>query len=255
MNKHLIIFLTLFLLSSCSPFSNSKDSKKIIADGLTPKELYEIAEAKVNGGSIDQAIDQYRLILTSYPSSKYAIQAKLDIAFNLYKRKKYDLAIVELNDFIQKYPSIEPTPYAYYLRGVISEAKSSSILDSLVTDPAQRDVDSVKDAYVYFNELIDKFPKSKYSIDANKKLLSLIEVLARHEFYIAIYYTKNNSNIAAINRSKYIVENFPNSFIIPDTLHLMAYNYDIIGAKDLSEDIRNILESSYKDYYPNYSLD
>ena len=36
------------------------------------------------------------------------------------------------------------------LRGVVAEAKSSSILDKLVTDSAQRDVDSVSDAYQVF---------------------------------------------------------------------------------------------------------
>ena len=34
----------------------------------------------VDAGSIDQAIDQYQIILSSYPGSKYAIQARLDIA-------------------------------------------------------------------------------------------------------------------------------------------------------------------------------
>ena len=254
MNKHLIIFLSLLLISSCSPFSNSKESKKIIAGGLTPKELYEVAQDKINAGSIDQAIDQYRLILSSYPSSKYAIQARLDIAFNLYKRKKYNLAIAELDNFILNYPSIESSPYAYYLRGIVAEDKSTSILDNLITDSAQRDVQSIKEAYGYFIELIDRFPESKYALDANKRLQNLIDILARHELYVAIYYTKNNSNIAAINRCKYIIENFPDSYTVADSLHLMAHNYDQIGAIDLAKDTRLILESSFKNYYPHYSL-
>ena len=73
----------------------------------------------VDAGSLDQAIDQYQIILASYPGSKYAIQARLDIAFNLYKRKKYTRAIVELNKFIEKYPDLPSTPYAYYLKGVV----------------------------------------------------------------------------------------------------------------------------------------
>ena len=252
--RPIFILFTIFLLSSCSILSGDKDTKKLVADGLTPKELYEKAEDKVDAGSIEQAIDQYEMILVSYPGSKYAIQAKLDIAYNLLKQKKYNRSIITLNQFIDKYPDIPATPYAYYLRGVAAEKKSSSILDKIVTDSAQRDVESIRDAYDYFVELIEDFPDSKYSDDAKDKLVTLRNTLARHEFYVAIYYTDISSNIAALNRCKFIVENYPNSSSIPDALHLMAYNYDMINADQLALDVRIILTSSYPNYSPNYSI-
>ena len=250
----LFVFSLLFYVAGCSVFGGNKDAKNLVADGLTPKELYEQAEDKVDAGSIEQAIDQYEMILSSYPGSKYAIQAKLDIAFNLLKQKKYNRSITTLNQFIDKYPNIPATPYAYYLRGVAAEKKSSSILDKIVTDSAQRDVKSVKDAYKYFVELIETFPNSKYTEDAKSKLVILRNTLARHEFYVALYYTDISSNIAAVNRCKYIIENYPNSASIPDALHLMAYNYDIINADELAIDSRKILNLSYPSYSPGYSI-
>ena len=255
MTRRSIFPLTLILLlSGCSFMGGDKDTKKLVADGLTPKELYEQAEDKVDSGLIEQAIDQYEMILSSYPGSKYAIQARLDIAYNLLKQKKYNRAILELDDFIERYPDLPPTPYAYYLRGVVAEAKSSSILDKLVTDSAQRDVESVSNAYKYFVDFIETFPNSKYSEDAKDKLVGLRNTLARHEFYVAIYYTEIGSHIAAINRSKYIIENFPNSSLMPDALHLMAHNYDILNAPELANDSRIILTSNYPTYSQNYSL-
>jgi len=209
----------------------------------------------VDAGSIDQAIEQYQIILSSYPGSKYAIQARLDIAYNLYKRKKYSRAIIELDKFIEKYPDLQSTPYAYYLKGVVAEDKSSSILDNIVTDSAQRDVESVREAYSYFVDLIDTFPNSKYANEASTKLTKLVNILARHELYVAIYYTKIGSHIAAINRSKFIIENYPNSSSIPDGLDLMANNYDSISAVKLAADTRKVLSSSYPNYSPNYSID
>jgi len=250
----LTLLIFLFLLSSCSPFG--EDNKiKPVAEGLSPKALYAIAEDQVDAGSIDQAISQYELILVSYPGSKYAIQARLDIAYNLYKLKKYDRAILELDKFIDIYPSLPSTSYAYYLKGVIAEDKSSSMLDNFLTDSAQRDVQSVRDAYGFYTQLISIYPDSKYSKEAEKKLTKLKNILARHEFYVAIYYTKIGSHIAAINRSKFIIENYPNSSSIPDSLHLMAYNYDEINAKNLASDIRIVLSSSYPNYSINYSID
>jgi len=250
----IILLISLFLLGGCSPFVNDNQLKPV-ANGLSPKTLYELAEDLVDSGSIEQAINQYKLILVSYPGSKYAIQARLDIAYNLYKQKKYNRAILELDKFIDKYPNILLTPYALYLKGVIAEEKSSSILDKFVTDSAQRDVQSVRDAYSFYTQLITLYPDSKYSEDAVKKLTKLKNILARHEFYVAIYYTKIRSYIAAINRSKFIIENFPNSSSIPDSLHLMAYNYDEINADKLAIDTRKVLFSSYPNYFPNYSID
>ena len=88
-----------------------------------------------------------------------------------------------------------------------------------------------------------------------KSLARLINTLARHELYVAIYYTKIGSHIAAINRSKFIIENYPNSSSIPDGLDLMAYNYDQINATKLASDIRIVLSSSYPNYSKNYSID
>ena len=159
----IFVFSLIVLLSGCSPFGSDKDVRKPLGDGLSPKALYELAEDKIDAGSIDQAIEQFEVIISAYPSSKYALQARLDIAYNLFKRKKHNRAILQLDDFIERYPDLESTPYAYYLRGVIAEDKSSSILDDIITESAQRDVQSVRDAYDYFSLLIEKFPNSKYS--------------------------------------------------------------------------------------------
>ena len=253
--RHLtIIFLSIFLLTGCSLFSGGDDNKKIIAEGLTPKEIYLKAKDKLDSGNNEQAIDQFKLVLESYPGSKYAIQSRLDIAYNLYALKKYNQALDQLDIFIGKYPALPSTPYAYYLRGVIAEEKSSSFLDQIVTDNAQRDVQSIRDAYNYFNDLIEKFPDSDYSSDAIVRLVSLKNILSRHELYVAIYYTNRASYIGAINRTKYIIENFPNSSSVPDALHLMAHNYDKINADKLAIDTRKVLSSSYPAHTPGYSV-
>ena len=252
-NQLTIIFLSIFLLSGCSLFGKG-DNKNIIADGFTPKEIYLQAKSKLDTGNNEQAIDQFKLVLESYPGSKYAIQSRLDIAYNLYILKKYNQALDQLDIFIEKYPALPSTPYAYFLRGVIAEEKSSSFLDQIMTDSAQRDVQSVRDAYNYFNELIEKFPNSDYSSDAIVRLVSLKNILSRHELYVAVYYTNRASYIGAINRTKYIIENFPNSSSVPDALHLMAHNYDKISAEKLAIDVRKVLSSSYPNYSPGYSV-
>jgi outer membrane protein assembly factor BamD len=249
--KILSSLLLLLLLNSCEIGETKIDPYK----GFSPKKLFDEAKYKSGNGEFEESLTMYKELQARYPASKYSIQAKLEVPFTLYKSEKYDKAIKNLNDFIRLYPNHSSTPYAYYLRGLISKQKSASFLDDInVTDSASRDSQSVKDAFNYYFELIRKFPNSKYSIEAKSQMIEIKNVLARHELFVAIFYTKRPARIAAINRCKYIIENYPNTPSVPAALHLMAYNYDKINKLDLAADTRRVLEKSYPKYTPHYSL-
>jgi outer membrane protein assembly factor BamD len=249
----LILPLLTLLLSGC--FWEEETKRESITKGWSPKTFFEEAKEKISAGSLDKGVELYEQLQAAYPGSKYALQSKLEIAYALYKSEDYDQAIDRLNSYIKLYPDHFSTPYAYYLRGIISEAKSRSILDEYITDNAQRDVDSVRDAFNYYLALIEKFPKTEYSEEAKSRLIILRNILSRHELFVAIFYTKKGANIAAINRSKYIIEKYPNTPSVPAALHLMAHNYDVISADMLAKDARRVLKKSYPLYTPHYSLE
>jgi outer membrane protein assembly factor BamD len=245
---YLIILLS---LNSCF----IGEVKEDIYKGFSPKMLFDGAKYKSGNGEFEESLTMYQELQARYPASKYSLQSKLEVPFTLYKSEKYNDAIKNLNDYIKLYPNHESTPYAYYLRGLISKQKSSSFLDEInITDSASRDTQSVKDAFNYYFELIKKFPNSKYSIEAKSQLITLKNILARHELFVAIFYTKRPAPIAAINRCKYIIEKYPNTPSVPAALHLLAHNYDNINKKTLAADTRRVLEKSYPKYTPHYSL-
>jgi outer membrane protein assembly factor BamD len=245
-------FSTLFM-SGC--WWEEEEVRGPISDGLSPKALFNKAQEFRDQGVLDEAIKTYEQLQAAYPSSKYSMQSKLETPYALYKRERYDEAIDKLNDFIKIYPNHFSTPYAFYLRGIIAEDKSKSILDEFITDNAQRDVSSVKNAMNYYLALMDKFPNTEYAIESKAKLVTLRNILARHELFIAIFYTKKEAYIASINRCKYIIEKFPNTPSVPAALHLIAHNYDKINAPKLAEDSRRVLKASYPKYTPHYSLE
>jgi len=229
--------------------------RESISMGLSPKGMYDLAQQSIEAGAIDEAIQILEKIQAAYPSSKYAMQSEIDIIYNLYKRDRFDEGIDKINDFIKKYPNHFITPYAYYLKGVIAENKSKSILDEFLTDIAQRDVSSVRESFNYYLELISKFPNSSYSDEAKTRLIILRNFLARHELFVAIFYSKSQAFIASVNRCKFIIEKFPDTPSVPAALHLMAHNYDKIGSSKLAEDARRVLNASYPRYIPHYSLE
>ena len=249
----IIFSFYVFFLAGC--FLESENERESITLGLTPKGMYSLAQQSVDGGALEEAIRILEQLQAAYPSSKYSLQSKIDVAYYLFKRERYDESIDKLNDYIKMYPDHFTSPYAYYLRGLVSENKSKSILDEILTDNAQRDVTSVKNAFNYYMQLIDKFPESKYSDEAKSKLIILRNALSRHELFVAIFYTKNDAHIAAINRCKYIIEKFPNTPSVPAALHLIAHNYDKINAPKLADDARRVLMLSYPKYIPHYSLE
>jgi len=262
--KKALLFLLVPFLSACVPeipddlknFLFPEKERESISEGLSPKSLFLKAKELERDGVSEEAIKTYKKIQAAYPASKYALQSRLEIIFALYKSEKFNEAINSINDFLKMYPNHFSSPYAYYMRGLISQTKSQSILDEFeLTDSAQRDVSSVKDSFNYYLDLINKFPKSEYSIEAKDKLITLRNVLARHELYIAVYYTKKQAFIASINRCKYIIETFPNTPSVPAALHLIAHNYDKINAPKLAEDARRVLNASYPKYTPHYSLE
>ena len=198
-------FSTLFM-SGC--WWEDEEVRGPISEGLSPKSLFEKAQLFRDEGAYDEALKIYEKLQAAYPSSKYSLQSKLETPYMLFQRERYDEALDKLNDFIKVYPNHFSTPYAYYLRGLIAESKSKSILDEFITDNAQRDVSSVKNAMNYYLALMDKFPNTEYAIESKAKLVTLRNILARHELFVAIFYAKKEAYIASINRCKYIIEKF-----------------------------------------------
>jgi len=248
----LVIFIYSFFITGC--LWQEEDKRESISMGLSPKGMYDLAYKSIDSGATDEALKIFERIKAAYPSSKYALQSELDIAYRLFKRERYEDTIQSLNETIKKYPNHFITPYAYYLRGLAAESMSKSLLDIVLTDNAERDTTSVKNAFNYYMSLIKKFPESEYSSEAKSRLITLRNILARHELYVAIFYTKQKAFIAAINRCKFIIEKYPNTPSVPAALHLMAHNYDLIDAIDLAKDSRRILKSNYPKYKPHYSL-
>jgi outer membrane protein assembly factor BamD len=251
MKKILILLLSL-LLSSC--FNNTTEEQY---SSWSPKTLFETAKSEISKGSFKKGIEIYEELQANYPNSKYAEQSKLNLAYAFYKKKDYDQAIYILKEFIKLYPKHKVTPYAYYMLGVVAQSKSSSTLEKYIDtgDKGQKSTKTIEEAFGYYLDLIEKFPETKYAKDAKNKLILLKNILARHELFVAIFYTKNGANIGAIYRTKYIIEKYPNTPSVPAAIHLMAYNYDIIGEKKLAKDTRRVLKKSYPLYTPHYSLE
>ena len=80
-----------------------------------------------------------------------------------------------------------------------------------------------------FEVLIEKFPKSKYAKNAQKKIHFLIDHLAGKEMEVARYYQKRGARLAAINRYSKVIEEYQSTLHTKEALYRLVENYLSLG--------------------------
>lgn len=215
-------------------------------EGTPPAKLYEDAKDSMDSGNFEEAIRKYELLESRFPYGSYAQQAQLDIAYAYYRQPDIASAIAACDRFIKQYPNHPNVDYAYYLKGLANfNADAGGILALVDEDLAERDQKAARDSFNIFRDLITRFPESRYVPDARAKMEHLVNAMARHEVLVANYYMKRRAPVAAANRAKQVVLNYPNSASLEEALSIMVRAYDQLGLVTLRDDARRVLEKSF----------
>ncbi|WP_455375820.1 outer membrane protein assembly factor BamD [Kaarinaea lacus] len=213
------------------------------------EKLYKEAQREIKAGDYQTAIEYLESLESRFPFGKLADQAQLDTAYAYYKFAEYDSSIAAADRFIKLHPSHPNVDYAYYLRGLAAFHKKDTPFDNIMPqDPADRDPSSARDSFKYFAELVKKFPKSKYTPDAIERMKFQRNTLAKHELKIASYYLKRGAYVAAVNRAKYVVENYPQTPAVPEALMLLTEAYSQLKMNDLANDTNRVLKHNYPEF-------
>lgn len=241
----LLLAGVLALLSGCSTTGEDEEDFK----SWPAEKLYKEATREMKAGDYELAIEYFETLEARYPFGKLAEQAQLETAYAYYKFQEYDSAIAAGDRFIKLHPSHPNVDYAYYLRGLASYHKNDTPFDAIAPqDPSERDPSSIRKSFNYFAELVKKFPKSKYVPDAIERMKYQRNMLAKHEVYIANYYMKRGAYVAAANRAKYVVENYPQTPSVAEALELLTEAYTNLKMPDLAGDAKRVLEKNYPNY-------
>jgi outer membrane protein assembly factor BamD len=112
-------------------------------------------------------------------------------------------------------------------------------------DLSERDQKAAKDSYSAFNELIERFPESKYSKDAALRIGFIVNSLAQSEVNVAQYYLERRQYLAAVNRAQYAVKNFKDAPALEEALTVLVSAYDAMGMTQLRDDAKRVLAASF----------
>ena len=240
------LFLTgLLFLTGCSLLPEQIDTTK----DWPANRLYSEAKAAANDGDYELAIKYFESLQARYPFGRYAQQAQLELIYVYYKDSEPASAVAAADRFIKLHPRHPFVDYAYYLKGLANFNQSKGLWERyLPQDPTQRDPGAARQSFQDFAELAKRFPASKYTEDATQRMAYLRNNLAQYEVNVAKYYMKREAYVAAANRAKYVVENYPRTPAVPDALGVMAKAYKIMGIDDLSADALRVLELNQPDH-------
>jgi outer membrane protein assembly factor BamD len=212
------------------------------------ERFYQEAKQALASGDYETAIKYYQGLEARYPYGRYAEQAILESAYAYYKNDEPALAIATAERFIRLHPTHPHVDYAYYLKGLANFRGERSLFDWLLGaggDLSDRDPKAAREAYNAFRELVERFPASRYAADARQRMAYLYEAQARHEVEVARFYYEREAYVAAVNRAKYALENYPRTPAIEDALGLLALSYRKMGLAELSEDARRVLALNF----------
>jgi len=247
--RYKITMLALTLGLATAFVGCSSNPKKDVVDTgpqSSEKIYYDKAIKSLDRGQYGDAAKSLEAIDTYYPTGQYAQQAQLELLYTKFKQKDYPGAIALADRFIRLNPQHPNVDYAYYVRGVANmEQNYDSLLRYTSLKQAHRDVGYLKVAYQNFVDLIRRFPSSQYSVDAAQRMKFIGQELAESEMNAARFNIQRKAYLAAIERSQWIVEHFPQTPQIPEALATMAYSYDKLGDKATSQQYIEVLKQNY----------
>ena len=240
--------LLIMTFSGCSSLGSIFEEKDPTV-GLTASQLYAQGKEFLDAADFNNAIKLFEILEARYPFGKYSTQAMLDISYAYYASNQKDEAIIEINRFIRLYPNHPNVSYAYYLRALSNFDKDANIISRFFGhDPSRYDVTDLKNSFNDFTTVVNRFPDSKYADDSINRLRYIKNQIARNELYIAKYYDKRSANIAAIERVKYMLENYGGTPSSEEGLIILVKNYNELKLYDLAYDSARVLKKNFPDY-------
>ncbi|HUC71235.1 MAG TPA: outer membrane protein assembly factor BamD [Stellaceae bacterium] len=176
-------------------------------------DLYNQAMDEIVEERYGQAATSFDQVESQHPYSIWATKAQLMAAYAQYENGNYGQAIIAADRFIQLHPGNRDVAYAYYLRAISYYVQ---IVD------VERDQKTTELALKSLDDVVRRFPDTKYARDAKLKLDFTRDHLAGKDMEIGRYYLGRGQYLAAINRFKRVIDHYQTTTHVPEALERLV---------------------------------
>jgi outer membrane protein assembly factor BamD len=176
-------------------------------------DLYNQAMDQMVEERYAQAATSFDQVESQHPYSIWATKAQLMAAYAQYESGNYDQAIIAADRFIQLHPGNHDVAYAYYLKAISYYVQ---IVD------VERDQKTTELALKALDDVVRRFPDTKYARDAKLKLDFTRDHLAGKDMEIGRYYLRRGQYLAAMNRFKRVIDKYQTTTHVPEALERLV---------------------------------
>ena len=224
-------------LAACAKDRAKGDTAYVARD---VSSLYSAAQRTMQQGEYEQAAKLFDEVERQHPYSSWARHAQVMSAFNYYLAQKYNDAISSAQRFLTIHPGSDEAPYAQYIVGMSYYQQ--------IPDP-NRDQSVTAQASDAFNELVRRYPDSRYAADARLKLDLITDHLAGKEMEVGRFYERSGQWLAATYRFRNVIDQYQTTSHTPEALERLVECYLSLGIPDEAWKASAVLGKNYPGTY------
>ena len=219
--------------AGCAGNKNKGDTAYIARDVNT---LYALAKKSADKGDFADAAKLFDEVERQHPYSVWARRAQLMSAFSYYMAQQYTDSISSAQRFVSIHPGNQDAPYANYL---IAMSYYQQIAD------VTRDQKITQQASDAFNELMRRYPGSRYATDARLKIDLINDHLAGKEMEVGRFYQRSGNWLAASTRFRAVTDKYQTTSHAPEALERLVECYLALGVPEEATKAADVLGRNY----------
>lgn len=198
--------------------------------------LYIAAKDRLDRGRTKEAAALFDEVERQHPYSPWARRAQLMSAFSYYVDRDYNKAIQSAQRFLSIHPGNKDAAYAFYLIALCHYEQISDVT---------RDQKATKQALDALNEVIRRYPATRFASDARLKIDLVNDHLAGKEMEIGRAYQRQGKWLAAAIRFRTVIDKYQTTSHAPEALYRMTESYLAIGMPEEAQKAAAVLGANY----------
>ena len=220
-------------LAGCATGKNKGDTKYVARDVDT---LYNAAKERLERRQYKLAAALFDEVERQHPYSVWARRAQLMSAFSYYLARQYTESIASAQRFVAIHPGNRDAPYALYLIAIDYYEQIQDVT---------RDQKLTQNALDAMNELIRRYPDSRYAADARVKVDLIKDHLAGKEMEIGRFYQRRGDWLASVIRFRTVIDQYETTSHAPEALMRLTESYLELGIPVEAERAAAVLGTNY----------
>lgn len=231
MKKIVLLFCLIPMLYACGG-----------GEEITPErpleDIYADAYKEFNDKDYESAAELFQTAESQYPSSPWAADALVMMAYSRYMNKDFAGAILAIDRYMRFHPGHRDAAYMMYLRGMCYYRQVSDV---------RRDPGMSAYALQQFQQLVERFPNSEYAKNAENKILILKNYIAGKVMYAAREDMRNKNWTSAITRLQSVVATAQETVMTPEAMFRLTECYTAIGLPNQANGYAEMLRKNFPD--------